>query len=512
MSTTGALSTTILYLVRMEINHPRLIFPRNPTVRPMSFDYSVDMNTYDANDASSSTSSSFPLHVVHVEPFFVQIFRRFRPMKSCRVPKEIKEICDGNSNPTTFCEPFEYISNQALEEALVEELQNGPNVSLAAISSCLSQHVDPNISDSSSSSSSSNRPLHYAAKYGNSKLTALLLGAGANIDQVNALGQTPLMIACQFISRRHFACAELLISRACNMELRDKGGSNALEQAITASNVACVKLLLGNGCQLSCALGDRGPDISSRSTLFEQPDESSVLALAESVRARSVGMEIEDANALFAELEDSGGPSFLDRIRRSRLCSPSHLVVGVVKVHCSPLSLKVQSAPPRRSKRTEKYKLGFVGRAQAFLQKSIARKGIPRRKSSKHEKKSRQRQIRSTKKRPLHERKAQSHEIDDEHKEKDVRSYSRKTDDVRRRKKEKDSRSRGEKRTQRRTSNEHRSSDTTISNLSASRAARSSRRPNERHRRRRRKDDRIRRKRQSAMRLNRNGEDVVQYQ
>ena len=67
MSTTGALST-ILYLVRMEINHPRLIFPRNPTVRPMSFDYSVDMNTYDANDASSSTSSSFPLHVVHVEP------------------------------------------------------------------------------------------------------------------------------------------------------------------------------------------------------------------------------------------------------------------------------------------------------------------------------------------------------------------------------------------------------------------------------------------------------------
>lgn len=447
----------------------------------------------------------------NVEPFFVQIFRRFRPMKSCRVPKEIKEICDGNPAATTTSEPFEYISNQALEEALIEEMQNGPNVSLAAISSCLSQHVDPNISDSSSSSSSSNRPLHYAAKYGNSKLTALLLDAGANIDKVNALGQTPLMIACQFISRHHFACAELLISRACNMELRDKGGSNALEQAITASNVACVKFLLGNGCQLSCALGDRGPDISSRSTLFEQPDESSILALAESVRARSVGMEIlvDDANALFAELEASGGPSILDRIRRSRLCSSSHLVVGVVKDHCSPLSLKVQSAAPRRSKRIEKHELGFVGRVQVFLQKSIARKGTLRRKSSKHEKKSRQRQIRSKKKWPSHERKAQSHEIDDEHKEEDLRSYSRKTDDVRRRKKEKDSRSR-KKRTQRRTRNEHRSSDTTSSNLSASRAARSSRRPNERHRRRR-KDDRIRRKRQSAMRLNRNGEDVVQY-
>ena len=419
----------------------------------------------------------------------------------------IKEICDGNPAATSTSEPFE--SMRALEEALVEELQNGPNVSLAAISSCLSQHVDPNISGSSSS----NRPLHYAAKYGNSKLTALLLDAGANIDQVNALGQTPLMIACQFISRHHFACVELLISRACNMELRDKGGSNALEQAITASNVACVKFLLGNGCQLSCALGDRGADISSRSTLFEQPDESSILALAESVRARSVGMEIlvEDANALFAELEASGGPSILDRIRRSRLCSSSHLVVGVVKDHCSPLSLKVQSAAPRRSKRIEKHELGFVGRVQVFLQKYIARKGTLRRKSSKHEKKSRQRQIQSKKKRPSHERKAQSHEIDDEHKEKDVRSYSRKTDDVRRRKKEKDSRSRGEKRTQRRTSNEHRSSDTTISNLSASRAARNSRRPNERHRRRR-KDDRIRRKRQSAMRLNRNGEDVVQYQ
>ena len=468
------------------------------------------MNTYDANDASSSTSSSFPLHVVHVEPFFVQIFRRFRPMKSRRVPKEIKEICDDNPAATTSG-PFEYISNQALEEALIEELQNGPNVSLAAISSCLSQHVDPNISDSNSgsgsgsgSSSTSNRPLHYAAKYGNRKLTALLLDAGANIDQVNALGQTPLMIACQFISRRHIACAELLISRACNIELRDKGGSNALEQAITASNVACVKFLLANGCQLSCALGDRGPDISSRSTLFEQPDESSVLALAESVRARSVGMEIEDANALFAELEASGGPSFLDRIRRSRLCSPSHLVVSVVEERCSPLSLKVQSVPPKRSKRTEKHKLGFVGRVQVFLQKSNARKGSRRRNSSEHDggrdHKSRQRQIRSKKKRALHERKAQSHEIDDKHKEKDSRPHSRKTDDTTsRRKKEKDSRSSREKRTQRRTS-KHRSSETTSSN----------RRPNERHRRRR-KDDRIRRKRQSAMRLNRNGEDVVQY-
>ena len=440
----------------------------------------------------------------------------FVPWKSRRVPKEIKEMCDGSPvATTTSSEPFEYISNQALEEALIEELQNGPNVSLAAISSCLSQHVDPNISDSSSgSSSTSNRPLHYAAKYGNRKLTALLLDAGANIDQVNALGQTPLMIACQFISRRHIACAELLISRACNIELRDKGGSNALEQAITASNVACVKFLLANGCQLSCALGDRGPDISSRSTLFEQPDESSVLALAESVRARSVGMEIEDANALFTELEASGGPSFLDKIRRSRLRSPSHLVVSVVKEHCSPLSLKVQSAAPKRSKRTtEKYELGFVGRVQVFLQKSIARKGNPRRQRSEHDggsdHKSRQRQIRSKKKRALHERKSQSHEIDDEHKEKDLRPQSRKTGDTGRRKKEKDLRSR-KKRTQRRTSNGHRSSDTTSSNLSNSRAARRSRRPNERHRRRR-KDDRIRRKRQSAMRLNRNGEDVVQY-
>jgi len=414
----------------------------------------------------------------------MQLFRR-SPMKLLdrlqkrrrgrRVPQE---VYDGNP---TASDPFEYISNQALEEALIEELQNGPNVSLVAIGSCLSQHVNPNIPDRSNSS---NRPLHYAAKHGNTKLIAMLLDAGANIDQVNALGQTPLMIACQFNFRRHFACAGLLISRACNMELRDKGGSNALEQAITASNVACVKSLLDHHAQLACVRGDRGVNISSRSTLFEQPDEYSILTLAESIRARSVGMEIEDANTLFAELEASGGPSFLDRIRREWLCSPSHIIANIIKERCSPFS-----------KRNGKSELGFVRRLQLFVKYSIERGGNPIRESSDQDEgtnSGRKRQT-SKKKRALHVRKAQSHEIGDEEEgfRCGINSDDRKGD---RRKQEKDARSR-KTTTSRRTSNGHRSS---LNGTSNSNAGRRSRRPNGRHRRRRKEHDRIRRKRQTS--------------
>lgn len=270
----------------------------------------------------------------------------------------------------------EYISNQALEEALIEELHNGPNISLTAISSCLSQRIDPNIPDRPNSS---NRPLHYAAKYGNTKLMTLLLDAGASIDQVNALGQTPLMISCRFPSRRHLACAKLLMSRACNMELRDKGGSSALEQSITSTNVACVKYLLHHGARLATP-GDRSNGAGTSCTLFEQPDESTVLALAEAIRARSVGMEsVEEANAFFAELIVGGGPSLWDRMMHKRLCSDPHIIADCIKRHSSslhaPLSeaQSTQTKPLRRPRREEKSAITFIEKVLLFVRKKQPR-------------------------------------------------------------------------------------------------------------------------------------------
>lgn len=414
---------------------------------------------------------------------------------------------DGNPNPS---EPFEYIPNQALEEALIEELQNGSNISLTAISASLAQNIDPNIPDRSNSSS--NRPLHQAAKYGNAKLIALLLDAGANIDQVNALGQTPLMIACAFTSRRHFACAELLISRDCNMDLRDKGGSNALEQAIIASNVACVKSLLHHGARLACTCDDRRITSASTScTLFEQPDESSILALAEDIRARCNGMELVEANAYFAELEVNGGPSLLDKMLHKRLCSPSHEIVTSIRERSSLFSSLVevhaqskQGKPPRRPKRKGEIasSIGSVEKIRLLARNFVGRKGQMARASSSdqntkhhlHRDSPNTTQRQTGKSKTLHKRRAQSQEIDEEidGTRYRMRSQGRRVDGGSKNKKHNT-----RKRATRTSNVKHRSA---IDETSYSLSGRRPRRPNNRHRQMR-KEDRIRRKRQSTAKI-----------
>ena len=99
MSTTGALSTTILYLVRMEINHPTAHFSEKYY---RQFDrcllITVDMNTYDANDRCI---------VVHIE--LVSFARRARGAILCaNIPpfsshEELQSTQrDGNSNPAGY--------------------------------------------------------------------------------------------------------------------------------------------------------------------------------------------------------------------------------------------------------------------------------------------------------------------------------------------------------------------------------------------------------------------------
>ena len=430
-----------------------------------------------------------------------------------------KEFHHEDGNPITS-EPFEYIPNQALEEALIEELQNGPNISLAAISASLAQNIDPNIPDRSNSSC--NRPLHQAAKYGNAKLMALLLDAGAKIDQANALGQTPLMIACAFTSRRHFACAKLLISRDCNMDLRDKGGSNALEQAITASNVACVKCLLHHGARLACAPDDRRMTSARTScTLFEQPDESSIVALAEDIRARSIGMELAEANAYFAELEVNGGPSLLDKMMHKRLCSPSHEIVTSIRDHSSLFSSLEVHAPskerkPLRQQNTkgktansilfvEKIRLlaqnfmgrGQIGRASNSGDHNARRHPPPPHHHHHHRAAPHTTQRKTRKSKTLHERKAQPQEVDKgiNGARYHMRSHGSRVDGGSENKKY-DARRRTTRTSTR--SVERRSA---TDEMSYSRSGRRPRRPNNTSRHRQgRKEDRIRRKRKNQRR------------
>ena len=293
------------------------------------------------------------------------------------------------------------------------------------------------------------------------------------------------------------------------MDLRDKGGANALEQAITASNVACVKSLLHHGARLACAPDDRRmTSARTTCTLFEQPDESAIVALAEDIRARSIGMELAEANAYFAELEVNGGPSLLDKMMNKRLCSPSHEIVTSIREHSSLFSsLEVyaqskQEKPPRLPKRKVETasSIGFVEKIRLLAQNFMGRRGQMGRASNSgdHNAKHRhhrdspnttQRQTRKSK--TLHERRAQSQEIVKEmngaryH----MRSHGRRVDGGSKNKKY-DARKRAT-----RTSTIERRSATDETTFS--RSGRRPRRPNNR-RRQRRKEDRIRRKRQST--------------
>lgn len=75
-------------------------------------------------------------------------------------------------------------------------------------------------------------PLHLAAEMGQLDACMTLLQAGANIDILDSLSQTPLKLACM----TNFETAEFLIQSRANKTIQDKRGMTALA-AINASNL-----------------------------------------------------------------------------------------------------------------------------------------------------------------------------------------------------------------------------------------------------------------------------------
>ena len=95
--------------------------------------------------------------------------------------------------------------------------------------------------------------LHIAAAHDRGKIVALLLEAGARINDADALGETPLMDAAANDSAD--AMRELLKGGASHSQRGDKG-VQALHRAARNNSLDCAKLLLRAGARINTAAKD----------------------------------------------------------------------------------------------------------------------------------------------------------------------------------------------------------------------------------------------------------------
>ena len=81
-----------------------------------------------------------------------------------------------------------------------------------------------------------NTALINAARSGYYKLVDILLQAGADVNEANAKGFTPLMLcpgACVLFERPAVLCLQVLLSAGALVNIRNSSGKNALEYYLT---------------------------------------------------------------------------------------------------------------------------------------------------------------------------------------------------------------------------------------------------------------------------------------
>ena len=95
----------------------------------------------------------------------------------------------------------------------------------------------------------SNTPLHYACRYAHLNIIKMLMHAGADINQVNELGVTPLGFAATFNQPEprqphYLKMIKWMIKNGADVNVVDKGGHTPLEIAASWGNMKLVSLLL----------------------------------------------------------------------------------------------------------------------------------------------------------------------------------------------------------------------------------------------------------------------------
>jgi|GEM_PF-5323299 len=97
--------------------------------------------------------------------------------------------------------------------------------------------------------------LHFAANFGDTNVTKLLLEEGANIDIKDQNKNTPLHLAA---SNGHTDIVKLLMEKEPDLSVVNKEGNTSLHLAASNGHTDIVKLLVGKGSDLSAVNKDGG--------------------------------------------------------------------------------------------------------------------------------------------------------------------------------------------------------------------------------------------------------------
>ena len=103
-------------------------------------------------------------------------------------------------------------------------------------------------------------PLYYALKNGHAEIAKLLIANGANVNDKNPIGNTPLHHAVEYLPRRYladrylptryFEILELLIAKGAQCNEKNCHRANALSWALPHGNLEMVRLLIANGANV----------------------------------------------------------------------------------------------------------------------------------------------------------------------------------------------------------------------------------------------------------------------
>lgn len=131
----------------------------------------------------------------------------------------------------------------AIDEDGDTPLHDVPNVKIAKM---FLQHG----ADALAKNKDGKTPIHTASARGDMDVVNLLLENGAYLDEADAIGQTPLILA----AGSDLDLLRLLLDRGASVNARTDAGWTALYYAIRSLSPSCVKLLLSKGADANSRL------------------------------------------------------------------------------------------------------------------------------------------------------------------------------------------------------------------------------------------------------------------
>lgn len=149
--------------------------------------------------------------------------------------------------------------------------------------------------------------------------TRLLLKCGANVNQADKAGRTPLMLAAE---QGRAAMAEMLLRSGASVNAQDSEGRTALMRAAGADNrLALLKVLLSHGAKLDAA--DRKGRTALMSIASTSGADGGASESAEFLLGKGASITKKDTLGLSAltlfQQNAAGNPGFAALLRRRRL-------------------------------------------------------------------------------------------------------------------------------------------------------------------------------------------------